>query len=102
MGGQTALKDSVHIDLSQFNKILKLDRKRQLITVQSGISWRKLIEFIDPFGFSVMVLQSYADFTVGGSLSVNVHGRYLRPGSISNTITEIKVVLGKLKRIKWR
>lgn len=97
MGGQTSLKDSVHLALSQFNQILNFDRKQKLITVQAGIKWRKVIEFIDQYAFSVMVLQSYADFTVGGSLSVNAHGRYVRHGSISNTVHEMKVVLGKFE-----
>jgi len=77
MGGQTSFTDSMHLDLSQFNQILNFDRENKLITVQTGISWRKVIEFIDQYDLSVMVMQSYADFTVGGSLSVNAHGRYI-------------------------
>lgn len=100
MGGQTSLKDSVHLDLSQFNQILNFDRENKLITIQTGISWRKVIEFIDQYGFSVMVMQSYADFTVGGSLSVNAHGRHIRHGSISETITEMKIVLGNVPLCK--
>ena len=37
-------------------------------------------------------MQSYNDFTIGGSLSVNVHGRYLGHGPIIETVKEITVV----------
>jgi FAD/FMN-containing dehydrogenase len=40
-----------------------------------------------------MVMQSYNDFTVGGSLSVNVHGRTITHGSLIETIDSIKVLL---------
>ena len=82
MGGQTSLENSVHLDLSRFDQILHFDRENKWITIHTGISWRKLIEFIDHYNLSVKVMQSYADFTVGGSLSVNVHGRYMGHGSI--------------------
>jgi FAD/FMN-containing dehydrogenase len=99
MGGQASFKDSVHLDLSQFNQILNFDRENKLITLQTGISWRKVIEFIDQFDLSVMVMPSYADFTLGGSLSVNTHGRYIGHGSICKTVTEMKIVLGESEKI---
>jgi FAD/FMN-containing dehydrogenase len=99
MGGQTSFTDSMHLDLSQFNQILNFDRENKLITVQTGISWRKVIEFIDQYDLSVMVMQSYADFTVGGSLSVNTHGRYIGHGSICKTVTEMKIVLGEFEKM---
>ena len=105
MGGQISLKDSVHLDLSQFNQIINFNRTNKLIAIQAGISWRKVIEFIDQYDLSVMVMQSYADFTVGGSLSVNVHGRYIGHGSICKTVTEMKIVLGEFeneRKIKFR
>ena len=38
-------------------------------------------------------MQSYNDFTVGGSLSVNVHGRNLDRGQLIETVESIKVLL---------
>jgi len=38
-------------------------------------------------------MQSYADFTVGGSLSVNVHGRYIGHGPIVSSVKSFRVVL---------
>jgi FAD/FMN-containing dehydrogenase len=38
-------------------------------------------------------MQSYANFTVGGALSVNVHGRYVGLGPIILSVKSLKVVL---------
>src|SRR5262249_42595370 len=50
-------------------------------------------ERIDPENLSVAIMQSYANFTVGGSLSVNAHGRYMGRGPLIQTVRSLKVVL---------
>ena len=42
--------------------------------------WCDIQRFVDPHGLAVKIMQTYANFTVGGSLSVNVHGRYVGLG----------------------
>lgn len=93
MGGQTATEGALHIDMRRFNRILQLDTAANTLTVQTGATWRQIQEFIDPYGLSVKVMQSYGNFTVGGSLSVNVHGRYAGLGPIISTVRSIRVVL---------
>lgn len=93
MGGQTATSQTLQIDMRKFNKIVSFSSEKKEITVQAGIRWRELIQFIDRYNLSVKVMQSYANFTVGGSLSVNVHGRYMGQGAIISTVKQIKIVL---------
>lgn len=93
MGGQTATENALQIDMRSFNKILNVDVQKKKVTVQSGIRWRDLQEEIDKYDLSVKVMQTYSNFTVGGSLSVNVHGRYVGEGPIIRTVDSIKVVL---------
>jgi len=92
-GGQTATEDCLFIDMRNFNRIIKLDKENKLITVQPGITWRKIQEAIDPEGLSMKIMQSYSNFTVGGSLSVNVHGRYIGQGSIIRSVKSIKLIM---------
>lgn len=92
-GGQTAYPDSLHLDMRSFNKVLNLDVENQQVTVQSGITWRDLQEVIDPHNLSIKIMQTYANFTVGGSLSVNVHGRYIGEGPIIRSVEAIKLVM---------
>jgi FAD/FMN-containing dehydrogenase len=37
-------------------------------------------------------MQTYANFTVGGSVSVNCHGRYIGHGPIVSSVLEIKLI----------
>lgn len=93
MGGQTATENAIQIDMRKFNRIVSFSKAQKQITVQAGIRWRELIQFIDKQDLSVRIMQTYANFTVGGSLSVNVHGRYVGEGPIILSVKSIKVIL---------
>ncbi len=92
-GGQIAQENSLHFDMTSFNKVVAFDPVEKTITVQSGITWRDIQDMIDPADLSVSIMQSYASFTVGGSLSVNCHGRYVGAGPIISSVQSIKIVL---------
>ena len=92
MGGQTAFENSLHIDMRSFSQVIDLDTVKKQITVQPGITWRKLQKVIDPFDLSVKIMQTYANFTVGGSVSVNCHGRYIGHGPIISSVLGLKIV----------
>jgi len=93
MGGQTASLGGVQIDMRQFNRILAFDSVAKTITVQPGIRWRDIQRRIDSANLSIAVMQTYSNFTVGGSMSVNVHGRYIGLGPLALTIRSLKIVL---------
>lgn len=93
MGGQTATENALQIDMRKMNKIINLDVEHKKITVQAGIRWRDIQDAIDPHNLSVKIMQTYSNFTVGGSLSVNVHGRYIGQGPLIRSVDSIKVVL---------
>ena len=93
MGGQIATPGALFLDMRQFNRILAFDPAAKRITVQAGARWRDIQERIDPDGLSVAIMQSYANFTVGGSLSVNAHGRFVGIGPLIDSVIAIRVVL---------
>lgn len=93
MGGQTASPRAVQIDMREFTKILSFSTSTKEITVQSGIRWRDIQDYIDPYKLSVKIMQTYSNFTVGGSLSVNVHGRYIGLGPIILSVKGFTIVL---------
>jgi len=92
-GGQIAYPNSLHIDMRGLDEVVTFDADKKEITVQTGITWRKLQEYIDAADLSVKIMQTYANFTVGGSLSVNVHGRYIGEGPLIHSVTSIKMVM---------
>lgn len=92
MGGQTSFENSLHIDMRKFNKVLNLDTINKTVTVQPGIIWIDLQNIIDKYNLSIKIMQTYSNFTVGGSMSVNCHGRYIGHGSIVSSIISLKVL----------
>lgn len=93
MGGQTATEGALQLDMRGMDRVLQFSPVDRTITVEAGITWRKLQEFIDPHGLSVKIMQSYANFTVGGALGVNCHGRYVNLGPVIKSVRSIQVVL---------
>jgi FAD/FMN-containing dehydrogenase len=93
MGGQTAYPGSLHFDMRHFNQVVEFDPAQKQITVQSGITWRDLQHYIDPHDLSVQVMQDFNNFTVGGSLGVNAHGRFVKAGQIINSVVSFRMVL---------
>jgi FAD/FMN-containing dehydrogenase len=93
MGGQTASPGSLHIDMREMNQVLAFFPHDKRIRVQAGIRWCDIQRFIDPHDLSVKIMQTYANFTVGGSLSVNVHGRYMGLGPVILSVRGFRIVL---------
>lgn len=93
MGGQTATEQALQIDMRGFDKVLHFSAEQKEITVQAGITWRKIQSYIDPHNLSLQIMQTYSNFTVGGSLSVNVHGRYIGQGPLVFSVKSIRTVL---------
>ncbi|MGE0499025.1 MAG: FAD-dependent oxidoreductase [Ramlibacter sp.] len=93
MGGQTASPGTLHLDMRELNQVVAFYPNEKVIRVQAGIRWCDIQRFVDPHGLSVKIMQTYANFTVGGALSVNCHGRYMGLGAVVMSVRQIKVVL---------
>lgn len=102
MGGQTASPGSLHLDMRRLNGIVALKPQERSIRVQAGIRWCDIQRFVDPHGLAVKIMQSYANFTVGGSLSVNVHGRYVGLGPLILSVRAIRLVLASGEALEAR
>ncbi|MDF2181148.1 GNAT family N-acetyltransferase [Neptuniibacter sp. CAU 1671] len=92
MGGQVAHEGSLHIDMRGMDRIIKLDVENRSIVVEAGTRWRTIQSVITNHGLAISVMQTYSDFTVGGSVSVNCHGRYIGLGPIILTVLFVKIV----------
>lgn len=93
MGGQIATEHSLHLDMRQFNRVIDYSPRDKIVRVQSGMRWRDLQSVIDAHDLSVKIMQSYANFTVGGAMSVNAHGRYVGAGPVINSVRALQMVL---------
>ncbi len=93
MGGQTAIHSGLQLNMRPMNGLVKFDPLNRVVRVQAGMRWRDLQTIIDPAGLSIRTMQSYSSFTVGGSISVNCHGRYVGHGPISRSVRALQLVL---------
>ena len=87
-GGQTDA--ATVIDTSHLNRIVCITDRS--VTVEAGCRWSDVIRALNAVGRSVAEMQSYVNFSVGGAISVNCHGRGMQFGTIHDTILTMQVV----------
>lgn len=92
MGGQIAAPDSLHLDMRGLNRAVAFDPQARRVRVQAGMRWRDLQQLIDPHGLAVAIMQSYSNFSIGGSISVNCHGRYVGKGSLIHSLRALQLL----------
>lgn len=93
MGGQVAIAGGLHLDLRRMARVVWFEPQQRRVRVQAGMRWRDLQDLIDPHRLAVQTMQSYANFTVGGSVSVNAHGRYVGNGPVGHSVQALQLVL---------
>lgn len=99
-GGHALVQGGTVVDMSRMNRILSIDKDNKTILVQAGVTWEQIQEAANPHGMAVSVMQSSNIFTVGGSLSVNAHGRDPRFGTLIESVKRIKMLLAD-GSIRW-
>jgi FAD/FMN-containing dehydrogenase len=100
-GGHTYYKDGIVVDMTPFHKILSFDSAQKTIRVQTGATWKDIQDYINPYGLSVKTMQSQNIFTVGGSISINAHGRDIRNGSLIKSVESFRLLMadGQVKQV---
>src|SRR6266540_3316770 len=74
-GGHTYTAGGVVLNMRTFNRVLAIDTITPAVTVESGATWDEVQRALAPHRLALKVMQSSNIFTVGGTLSANVHGR---------------------------
>lgn len=85
MGGHTIYPNGISIDMLPYGH-MSFDQDSQILTVGSGASWSKALQYLDGFGKSIGVMQSFSNFSIGGSISVNGHGWQKNAPPISSNV----------------
>ncbi|MBI3231982.1 MAG: FAD-binding oxidoreductase [Candidatus Doudnabacteria bacterium] len=91
-GGQSFCEGDILVDMRSLNQILRIDPVAKIAVVQPGVTWEGLQNALNPYNLAVKVMQSSNIFTIGGSLSVNAHGRDCRFGTLIDTVRSIKIM----------
>ncbi|MDQ0878670.1 decaprenylphospho-beta-D-ribofuranose 2-oxidase [Paenibacillus sp. V4I3] len=91
-GGHTYYKDSIVVDMTSYNRVLDFDQQKKKIRIQAGATWKDVQDYVNPYGLAVKTMQSQNIFTIGGSLSVNAHGRDIRNGSLIKSVESFRLL----------
>lgn len=70
-----SVKNGVTIDISNLDKILKLDENKKILRVQGATKLKKILEYILPKNLTLNCIPGGLEITVGGAISNNVHGK---------------------------
>src|ERR1700733_3127100 len=105
-GGQQFLTDSVLLDCTGLNKILKLDRDAGLVTVECGTRWIDLQTALEkmqagatkPWGIN-QKQTGLNTLTIGGTLAANAHGQGLLLKPFVGDIDSFKLIKADGKSI---
>lgn len=96
-GGHTmASGAAIRIDMRHLNKMSCTDGGTSIV-VQAGATWHQVLDYLDlksrglswsptQNGSSVAEMQSYGNFSVGGAISVNCHGRSTNFANVGDTV----------------
>lgn len=83
MGGQQFLSGGWLLDSSGLDRIVEFDAERGLVTVEAGVQWPALLDWLarhpdNARGWTIRQKQTGADgFSLGGAFASNIHGRGL-------------------------
>ncbi|MHA1669388.1 MAG: FAD-binding oxidoreductase, partial [Promethearchaeota archaeon] len=97
-GGSKPLDDSgIVLDLKRMNDVINLDQENLIVTVEAGISWGKLNDYLCNFGLYTGCLGPGSGLTasVGGGISHQSvgGGGCAKYGSCTNQLVSLEVVL---------
>ena len=99
MGGQQFLDDGVLLDTSRLAGVESFDRERGLLTVLAGTRWPLLLAWLErsqraaASPWTIRQKQTGGDdFSIGGSISANIHGRGLHFAPFVDDVEWIDVV----------
>lgn len=98
--GDSALASSI-ISTHNHNKFLAFDENTGIITCQSGVSFREIIDVFMPRGWFLPVTPGTKFITVGGAIASDVHGKnHHKYGSFCRHLISLELMTadGKIHR----
>ena len=94
-GGTVPNRGGVLFDMRKMNDVVSLDPEARTVTVEAGVTWHDVEDFISPKGFALPFIPTNPiGSTVGGAINSGVVGiGGMRGGSLRDAIVNLEVVL---------
>eukprot|EP01125_Pyxidicula_operculata_P016695 TRINITY_DN5778_c0_g1_i1.p1 TRINITY_DN5778_c0_g1~~TRINITY_DN5778_c0_g1_i1.p1 ORF type:complete len:493 (-),score=68.74 TRINITY_DN5778_c0_g1_i1:70-1548(-) len=91
----TCGKNTHLLNFDRYNKILKVDKEKKFVTVESGITELQLFEQLEHYGLSLPIGTVPNYFTIAGVINTASHGMSTEYGSISSLVEEMWIIDAK-------
>ncbi|MEE2643635.1 MAG: D-arabinono-1,4-lactone oxidase [Myxococcota bacterium] len=91
------------LNLSGLNRVLSLDREKEIVYVEPGIRAVELSRFLHREGFAIAVMPDYTGVSIAGAIGTGAHHSSLRiPASMSDLVDSLVIVdgRGELRRLQ--
>ena len=97
-------KDGVVVSLKNFNKIIKLNKKKEILSVESGAKISEVVYFLKKKNLTLYSIPGGEHVSIGGAISANVIGKDSSKlvASFGDSIRNLKIISyqGVVKRLK--
>ncbi|MFT3891772.1 MAG: FAD-binding protein [Anaerolineales bacterium] len=80
------------ISTKRFTKIVGLDAERRTVTVQAGVRYGELCQWLDQQGYALHNLASLPHISIAGACATGTHGSGVRLGNLATAVTQMEVV----------
>jgi L-galactono-1,4-lactone dehydrogenase len=87
-----ALNAAGMIGMANLDRVLDIDAKNKTITVEAGITVRRVVEALRPHGLTLPNLASIAEQQMGGFTQVGAHGTGRLVAPMDQYVTKLKLV----------
>src|SRR5450432_488240 len=80
------------ISLEHLNHVVKFDRAKKRVTIEAGIKYGQLGEYLDSRGFALHNLASLPHISVAGACATATHGSGENNGNLSTAVVAMELV----------
>jgi L-gulonolactone oxidase len=89
-----ALTDGVLVKLTNLRRILEVDHRNHVVTVDAGITLNELNEQLWTLGLAMVNLGDIAYQTIAGATSTATHGTGATKGGLADAVLGLRIVTG--------
>lgn len=87
-----SLTNDIVIDLTQLDKVKKINKEEKTIEISAGVSMRDLTKSLASYNLCLPSLPFLADATIGGMISTASHGTSPHWGTVSDAVISMKMI----------
>ncbi|HEX8037696.1 MAG TPA: FAD-binding protein [Chryseosolibacter sp.] len=79
----------------RLNKIIALDKSAHTVTVEGGIKYGELVQYLHENGYALHNLASLPHISVAGAIATATHGSGVKNGNLATPVSAIEFVNGQ-------